>query len=49
MKGNAEVIEILGDVLSAELTAINQYCNRTNLIFGWYSRSPKVYENQGWK
>ncbi|MDX1960901.1 MAG: bacterioferritin [Leptospiraceae bacterium] len=25
MKGNSEVIEILGEVLSAELTAINQY------------------------
>lgn len=25
MKGNAEVIEILGEVLAAELTAINQY------------------------
>lgn len=25
MKGNAEVIEVLGEVLAAELTAINQY------------------------
>jgi len=25
MKGNSEIIEILGEVLSAELTAINQY------------------------
>ena len=25
MKGNSEIIEILGEVLSAELTAVNQY------------------------
>lgn len=25
MKGNAEVLEVLGEILAAELTAINQY------------------------
>ncbi|MCB1142093.1 MAG: bacterioferritin [Leptospiraceae bacterium] len=35
MKGNSEVIEILGEVLAAELTAINQYFIHSKMNQNW--------------
>jgi bacterioferritin len=35
MKGNPEVIEILGEILSAELTAINQYFVHAKMCENW--------------
>ena len=36
MKGNAEVIEVLSEVLSAELTGINQYFIHHEICSNWH-------------
>lgn len=35
MKGNSEIIEILGEILSAELTAVNQYFIHAKMNQNW--------------
>ena len=47
MKGNAEVIEVLGEILSAELTAINQYFihAKMNKNFG-YTKLAKYMQKE---
>ena len=35
MQGNADVIELLNDVLTAELTAINQYFVDAKMFSSW--------------
>ena len=43
MKGEARIIEILNDVLTAELTAINQYFVHSEMCENWgYERLHKV-------
>jgi bacterioferritin len=43
MKGNAEVIEVLGEVLAAELTAINQYFIHAKMNQNWGYRKLGAY------
>ena len=35
MQGNQKVIEILNEVLAAEITAINQYFIHSNMVENW--------------
>ena len=43
MKGDAKIIEVLNDVLTAELTAINQYFVHGEMCENWgYERLHKV-------
>ena len=43
MKGNAKVIEALNDVLTAELTGINQYFVHAKMCANWgYRRLAEV-------
>ncbi len=43
MKGNTEVIEVLGEVLAAELTAINQYFIHAKMNQNWGYRKLGAY------
>ncbi|HLL53505.1 MAG TPA: bacterioferritin [Myxococcaceae bacterium] len=46
MKGNPQIIDLLNDVLTAELTAVNQYFLHARIVGHWgYERlAKKIYE-----
>jgi len=47
MKGNDEIIELLNDVLTAELTAINQYFLDAKMFDNWgYERLGKRFRDE---
>ena len=47
MKGNDEVIELLNDVLTAELTAVNQYFVDAKMMGNWgYERLAKQFRDE---
>ena len=46
MKGNAEVIAVLGDVLCAELTAINQYFIHARMRENWGYKRLAAYTHK---
>jgi bacterioferritin len=47
MKGNANVIELLNDVLTAELTALNQYFVHAKMAENWgYERLWKKFRDE---
>lgn len=46
MKGDAKVIELLNEVLTAELTAINQYFIHSKLLANWGYRRLAAYKRK---
>ena len=47
MQGNPEIIELLNDVLTAELTAINEYFVDAKMFQNWgYERLAKRFRNE---
>jgi bacterioferritin len=47
MEGNADVVELLNEVLTAELTAINQYFVDAKMIGNWgYERLAERFRNE---
>ena len=47
MQGNADVVELLNDVLTAELTAINQYFVDSKMLANWgYERLAQRFHDE---